>query len=181
MNNHLVCQTIIGLFVVCLAALDISAQENFKGIIPMVTTKAEVEKILRKADEYGDYELEEGRVHVDYYDQECEKKIECFCLVPLGRVRYVSVTLYYDLYLKDLNLDLQKYKETRSTHLPDVFTYSNSKTGVVYEVQSGKVSRISYYESEDTCNEIKQKFLTTENQIKSSKNSCIPNLELVNY
>ena len=91
-------------------------------------------------------------------EQECEKKIECFCLIPLGTVRYVSIELYYDLYLKDLNLDPQKFKETHNTHL-DIYSYSNLKIGIVYEVQDGKVSTILYYESEDTCNDIKQKFL----------------------
>lgn len=163
MNNNLIYQIIIGLLVSFSVVLDVNAQENFKGIIPMITTKAEVEKILGKPNKYGDYELEEGRVHVDYYERECEKKIGCFCLAPLGTVRYTSVELYYDLYLKDLNLDPQKFKESHDSHL-DVFSYSNSKTGVVYEVQDGKVTHIYYNESEDTCSDIKQKFSKPNNQ-----------------
>jgi hypothetical protein len=153
------CPIIISLFVICLAVFNVDAQENFKGIIPMVTTKAEVEKILGKPDKNGKYELDEGRVYIRYYEKQCERKIECFCLAALGTVQYISVELYYDLYLKDLNLEPQKFKETRSEHLPDVYSYSNLKKGIVYEVQNGKVTHIYYYESEDTCNDIKQKFL----------------------
>jgi len=179
MNSNLIYQMIFGLLVSCLVIFDVNAQENFKGIIPMVTTKSEVEKILGKPNKYGDYELDEGRVHVDYYERECEKKIECFCLVPLGTVRFISIELYYDLYLKDLNLDAQKFEETRSSHLPGIYSYLNSKTGVVYEVQGGKVTHIYYNESEDTCNEIKQKFSKPEsrnNQNKEKHIYSIPNL-----
>lgn len=175
MNRNLIYQMVFGLFVSCLVMFDVNAQENFKGIIPMVTTKSEVEKILGKPNRNGAYELDEGRVHIGYYEQECKEKIECSCLVPLGTVQYIRVTLYYDLYLKDLNLDPQKFKETRSSKFPDIFTYSNSKSGVVYTVQNGKVSHIDYNESEDTCNEIKQKFSEPEkpNNFNAQSNSKV--------
>lgn len=174
MKNSLMCLT-IGLFVIYSSVFIANAQENFKGIIPMITTKADVEKILGKPNKYGDYELDEGRVHVDYYEQECDKKIECFCLVPSGTVRFINIELYYDLYLKDLNLDPQKFKETRNSHTTGIFTYSNPKTGVVYSVYDGKVFQILYYESEDTCNAIKQKFLKPESQsnLQKQKNELI--------
>jgi hypothetical protein len=175
MLNRLIQQIVIGLIVSCLAIFNVKAQESFKGIIPMVTTKNEVEKKLGKLNEKGVYELDEGRVTIRYYEQQCQKKTECICLVPLETVQYISVTLYYDLYLKDLNLDPQKFKETNNPHLPDIFTYSNSKTGVTYEASEGKVYEILYYESEETCNNVKQKFLEPEklNNSNAQNNSKV--------
>lgn len=158
MKIRLIHKSIIVLFLVFSVVFSANAQENFKGIVPMITTRSEVEKKLGKPNENGFYELNEGKVLIRYYDRACERKTECFCLAPLGTVQYIIFTLYQDLYLKDLKLAPNRFKETRSSHL-DVYTYSDLKTGIVYEAQDGKVTEISYYESEDTCNKIKQKSL----------------------
>ena len=166
MNNCVIYSITIGLFVSCLVVFKVNAQENFKGIIPMVTMKSEVEKKLGKPNKYGDYELDEGRVHIDYYERECEKKIECFCLVPLGTVRFISINLYYDLYLKDLNLDTSIFERKVIYINPLLETYADFKAGIVYDVSKGRVSHIYYYESEATCKMLEEK-LTKENCSKN--------------
>ena len=51
-----------------------SGQQNgFRGIIPLITTRGEVEKKLGKPDKFGRYELDEGRIEIHYRENECSK------------------------------------------------------------------------------------------------------------
>lgn len=130
---------------------NIRAQEGWRGIIPLVSTRDEVEKKIGKPNENGFYEFDEGRVFITYVEVNCDKIIRCDCLVPFGTVQHIRISIYYDLSVEDLGLNSKKYKKTRNTHTPDVYTYSNHKTGIVYSVQDGMVDSISYYETEKTC------------------------------
>ena len=171
MTKYKILQSIFLLLLGCLLGVEVAAQGNFKGITPLVTTKAEVEKILGKPNKYNRYELEEGRVYVRYRERECKGDTNCICLVPLGTVEYISVELYYDVFIKDLNLDRRRFRESHSPHV-DVYTYSDSRTGVVYEVQEGKVTHIYYYGSEETCNTLKQKSPAVNNKSMSRVRHC---------
>lgn len=133
-----------------------AAQKPWDGIIPLVTNKNEIERKFGEPGPNGFYEFDEGRVFIKYVQTQCEKIKRCDCLVPIGTVQFVRVEIYYDLYLKELDLDPKEFKKTRNTHQPELFTYANHKTGVVYSAYKGKVSHITYYESKDTCEKLER-------------------------
>ncbi len=131
-------------------------QQSWKGIVPLVTTKEQIEKTLGHPNAGGFYEFDDKRVFIKYVETQCEEIKRCDCLVPRGTVQFVDIEIYYDLYLKDLKLNKKVFTKTRNSHLPDVYTYSNHKSGLVYEVQDGKVTHIYYYESTNTCHRIER-------------------------
>lgn len=150
-------------FFIGILSIAIKAQEGWNGIIPLITTKEEVQKKLGKADKYGRFETKEGRVSINYINTRCKKVMRCDCLAPIGSVMSIRITLYNDLPLEALKLNSKTYKKTRDSHLSDVTTYANEKTGVIYEIQDGKVTHINYYESKKVCQKIKQDFLRKSN------------------
>ena len=149
----------------------VEAQDSLKGIIPLVTTRREVERKLGKPDKFGRYEFDEGRMHILYRENECSKSnLNCFCLVPLGTVLKISFEPYYDLYVKDLKLDPELFKRSEVTggHVSGITVYVNKKAGILYEVrENGKVSDIEYFESEKTCRMLEQKAAKKETSNKS--------------
>lgn len=158
--------TFFVLLVVFLSVINVNAQEVWKGLIPLVTTREEVEIKLGKPNLNGFYELEEGRVKIGYVNAKCEKIIRCDCLVAAETVHFIRIEIYYDLSIKDINL--KHFKKTQDSHIPAVFSYSNSKTGIVYDVQDEIITHINYYESEKNCNEI----LQNNSKRKSPKSLC---------
>ena len=141
------------LFSLCVSK--INAQEGWRGIVPLITTKEEVKKKLGEPNKNGVYELDEGRVFIKYVQTKCDKIIRCDCLVPLNIVQFIRVEIYYDLYINDLKL--KHFKKTRDSHIPTIFSYSNIKTVIVYDVQDGMITHINYYESEKTCKDIERR------------------------
>lgn len=137
-------------------ALSVKAQETWHGITPLVTTRQEVEKKIGRPGPTGFYELEEGRVFITYVNTPCEKILRCDCLAPIGVVQQIAVTLYTDLFVKNLNLLSRGFKKIHDRHFPEVITYSNRLTGVRYDTQHGRVTKVRYYESQKTCNSIER-------------------------
>lgn len=138
----------------------VSGGDTFRGIVPYVTTRAEVEKKLGKPTVNGPYEFKDGRVYVHYRETVCEKSdTECLCLSPVDSVLMVTVRLYYDLKVEDLKLDALIWEKAPiiNGHAEGVIAYSNDKTGVTYEVRNGLVDNITYRESEDTCKLLEKK------------------------
>lgn len=134
-------------------------QNIWRGIEPLVTTRSQAERKLGAPSRNGDYELDEGRVFIKYVEVACSKVERCDCMVPLGTVQFISIELSKPEPLKNRKLNLSSFKVVRDSHLPDIFTYSNLKAGVVYEVKDGRITHVWYYESEKRCNEIDGRFL----------------------
>jgi len=143
------------------------AQDSFRGIIPLVTTKAEVEEILGKPNEFGRYELEEGRVYVHYNEVECAKKIYCNCIAPRGTVKFIRVSLNRCLKLSELQLDPKAFQRKVFSTDPLGETYFNKKTGVVYEALDGEITHIGYGRSHEVCRSIEKIFREESRIIKT--------------
>lgn len=151
--------------VLVLLLQNVSGQVAWNGIVPYVTTRAEVEKKLGKPTRGSFYDLPEGKVLVKYVETSCDKKTECRCLAPLGTVQFIDVNLGYDLFLENLTIDRSAFRRKVNNTDPTMETLSDPKSGVVYELDDGKVTHIYYYESEATC----KSFLS---RISASNNSC---------
>ena len=121
------------LLMLSVSAVSINAQDTFRGIIPFVTTQLEVEQKLGKPNEYGRYELDEGRVYILYRQTECEKTSKrCLCLAPIGTVLSIELQPKYDKYIKDLNLDpgIWERAEVKGGDVPGIEVYTNHKPGM---------------------------------------------------
>jgi hypothetical protein len=141
------------------ATISTSAQETFRGIVPLVTTKMEVEKKLGKPDEYGRYELDEGTVRVYYRKTACDKSdTNCLCGVPVDTVLEVVVQPQTDVKIVDLKLDPNLWKRSAVTggHVPGLEVYINHKAGVTFEVDmnDGIVREIRYEVTAETCRKL---------------------------
>jgi hypothetical protein len=135
----------------------VSAQESWHGIRPLVSTRADVEKKLGKPGANGFYELDEGRVSVDYTSNSCITEPKCDCVVPIDIVRSIRITTYLDIAIRNLNLKTRGFSMVRDTHHPSIISFVNKKTGVVYSTQNGHVTHIEYMGSTDLCRSIKAK------------------------
>ncbi len=133
-----------------LSVLEVNAQENYKGIIPMITTKAEVEKMLGKPNKLGFYEFDEENVTIRYYESLCKDKNDCFCNGQIDTVQVINV-IPFNLNFVDLNLDLKDYEKTLSSSGPKRVSYSNFEKGLVYTICEERVCSIDYFASEETC------------------------------
>ena len=131
---------------------------SFRGIVPLVTTRAQVEDRIGKEDEHGRYELPEGRVYILYRETPCKKAdLTCSCLAGLDVVRAVDIQPEDDLYIKNFNFDSKLWRRSVVTgHVSGIEVYINDKLGIVYEFESddGYIRAIRYWESEETCKKL---------------------------
>jgi hypothetical protein len=137
-------------------SLQVNAQENYKGIIPMITTKAEVEKMLGKPNKLGFYEFDEENVTIRYYENICKDKNDCFCNGHIDTVQYINI-IPFGLNFVDLSLDLKDYEKTESSSGPKRTSYANFKIGLVYTICDEQVCDIDYYASEETCKMVSER------------------------
>lgn len=148
------------------SVLTINAQDTFRGLIPFVTSRIEVEKKLGKPDEFGRYEFDEGTVRVLYRQTVCEKTdTSCLCLAPVNTVLQIVVQPDRELKLEDLKLDpnIWQRAEVRGGCVPGTEVYLNQKTGVTYEVIEGIVTEVRYNVTEEICKMLSQRAKSTRN------------------
>lgn len=136
-----------------------AGQATFKGIVPFVTTRAEVEKMLGKPLGTTRYEFDDGRAYVLYRESICEKPNDsCFCLAAIDSVLMVTFQPYSDIKIEDLRLDPKIWRRVPLTreHVPGVELYVNEKLGITYEINGGFVNAIEFRESEETCQSLQK-------------------------
>ena len=119
--------------------------KEWRGIVPLKSTRADVERLLGKPNGLGRYEFENERAHIDYA-KGCEQSTNCLCLVPKDTVISIFVTMESELKLADLKIDLAKYKKKRSSHLPGIVNFTDEEEGITYTVDEGdeEVTHLTY-------------------------------------
>jgi hypothetical protein len=135
-----------------LCSASILHAKEWRGIMPLKSTRADVEKLLGKPNGLGRYQFENERAYINY-SSGCARINDCLCLVPKDTVIYIFVTLEGDLKLSDLKIDRTKYHKTRSTHLPGIVTYANDEEGIIYTVddEDDEVTDITYLYTTRDC------------------------------
>lgn len=114
--------------------------KSWRGIVPLVSTRADVEGILGKPNDLGLYELNGEAASVIYSDGPCQglyrslEKVNCKCLVAKDTV--LSVFVEPRQFLKFTGLGIAKPKFTRTAIVsgPGMFSYSDLTEGIVYSV-----------------------------------------------
>lgn len=132
-----------------LFTLGLTQDKGWRGIVPLHSTRADVERLLgpsAKPDGYAEvYDLGTEGVFVEYSSGPCRKDRKGGYNVPSGTVIQISVGSSTRPQFSALNLDLSKYEKSEDPELPGVLHYSNMEEGIAYEVQDGKVGSINYF------------------------------------
>jgi len=143
---------LISIFTLCLCCTEILQAKEWREIVPLKSTRADVERLLGKPNGLGRYEFETERAYIDYA-KGCGQPKNCFCLVPKDTVLSIFVTLEIDLKWSQVKIDRSKYKKSRSAHLPSIVNYSNDEEGITYTVDEtdGEVMHITYLPAARDC------------------------------
>jgi len=131
-----------------------SLAKEWRGIVPLKTTRIEVEQVLGKPNELGRYQFDEERAYVLYAVSGCDTRAgKCQCLIKEGTVVEIHVTIERSMKFSRLKIDKSKFERTRNPVGLAVFEYSNSQDGIIYSVNEDTdlVVEISYVPAERDC------------------------------
>jgi hypothetical protein len=112
--------------------------DGFRGILPLQSTREEVERVLgsptESCTEVCHYETKTEGVFVRYSERRCNSSEATPLNIPSNTV--VSVTVYPEVKtrLQDLKLNMRKFKRTKDPELNGYSTYTNVEAGITYEV-----------------------------------------------
>lgn len=129
-----------------------AAAKGWRGIVPLHSTRKDVERILGAPSEklapYSAlYRTENETVIIDY-----TKGLPCRTGnkggtwgVPRNRVEHISITLNKGVSFAKLGIDETKYKKTSGGDRPEDTYYVNERDGETLRVYQGEVLDLSYF------------------------------------
>jgi len=121
--------------------------EGWKGIVPLITKRSEVEKILGIRTDCENsclYDINHDRIFVRYASEPCGK--ENTWTVPRGTVFEISVELDNNPKISSLKLVRRKFKKTPDPELNGYYSYENEEQGITYTVsERGRVVGIHWW------------------------------------
>ncbi len=139
------------------AILAIGVQNNsvgYRGIVPLKSTRSDVERILGRPADTSDttYYFPDKIIGIDYAKYGCAQPprvegpprppIEGWNVAP-DTVLVVRVTLRTPVSLKDLNMDLKNFKKERGdSDIPSHFRYVNRESGLTIELNGDPATEI---------------------------------------
>ena len=151
---------ILGTISIGILFCSVAQAKAWRGITPLKSTRADVERLLGKPGAHGRYQFKTERAYIDYAEGSCDKKDQrCECLVSEDTVLSISVTLEIEMPFSKLHIDKSKYKKTKASNDPDLAVYENDEEGIIYDVSESDddVSHIWYTASARDCEEIVRK------------------------
>jgi hypothetical protein len=126
------------------APKDVGAKA-WRGIVPLHSTRADVEKLLgRPTFEDSGYDIDGDRVFIRYSAQGCEEGLPSGWNVPPNTVVDISISSTKDLQLADVLVPGRDYEQIYGTDTPHV-DYVDVQEGVRYRTVEGAVQTISYF------------------------------------
>jgi hypothetical protein len=116
----------------------------WRGIVPLHSTRAEVEKLLgRQVEEGLGYDLEDEHVAITYSSQKCDMDLPGGWNVSPNTVIEIQVSSTRDLLMADLPVRWQDLEPTYSTKTVQI-SYLDARAGVRYTTDNGLVPAITY-------------------------------------
>lgn len=135
--------TLTLLFYVCLLLCAARARaKEWEGIVPLHSTRADVERLLGKPVDEGNnistYRMKDDVVIVFYATGEpCERgTIQSGWMVPRDTVVQIIINTPNWFPFSTLKIDRSKYKETTGWHVPNTSYFTDDEEGVMYVVQT---------------------------------------------
>ena len=137
--------------------------KEWKGLTPLRSTRADVERLLGKPNQLGRYEIQNERVTITYSEGPCISafgalaEANCECLVAKDIVLKIAVTFDSPVTVSKLAIDKKKYERTAvdAAYEPTA-TYSDFTEGVVYTIRESDdaVTNIDYFRAASDCENI---------------------------
>lgn len=137
--------------------------KEWRGLTPLKSTRADVERLLGKPNELGRYEIQNERVTITYSEGPCNRafgalaKANCECFVAKDIVLKIAVTFDSPVKVSKLGIDKKKYERTAvdAAYRPTA-TYSDFTEGVVYTIRESDdaVTNIDYFRSAKDCEDV---------------------------
>lgn len=121
--------------------VDLHAKE-WRGITPLKSTRADVERLFGKENELKRYQFENERAYIYYSTEKCgmidatDVTEKCRCLIPEGTVVSIHVTVEESRRFSSLKLNQREFQ--KEFVLPGMYDYSNLNEGVRYTVDEGR-------------------------------------------
>jgi hypothetical protein len=148
----------LALFVMCIT-VDLQAKE-WRGIIPLKSKRADVERLFGKENEWKRYQFENERAYIFYSQAPCGMKgvtevtEKCRCLIPEGTVVSINVTPEESRKFSSLNRNKREFQ--KEFVLPGMYEYSDLTEGVRYTVDERRdqIVEIEYLPSAKDCEDL---------------------------
>lgn len=120
--------------------------KGWRGLVPLHSTRADVEKLLGPASNECrcSYYSDEVNVFVVYAEGTCDKGGSGGWNVPPGTVISFSVYPKVKPTLNDLKVDISRYKQVEDAEVEGITYFSNEKDGRSLEVYKGVVISFRY-------------------------------------
>jgi hypothetical protein len=150
--SHNTLRRIVLSFLLLLTGAVTSLAKEWRGIVPLHSTRADVERLLGPpTTDRSDtvfYESEAERVSIDFSKGPCNVEFSSWN-VPRDTVLSIWVTPMNGLNAADLNLSQKKYIKTQDKHISEIVYYRNEYDGIEYSVNddTGRVGLIKYLPS----------------------------------
>lgn len=155
---HIKRGAIVTLLVLVLASS--SFAKAWRGITPLKSTRADIERLFGKPNELGRYEIQNERAYIFYSEGQCTGDYrnlgqeKCECLVAKDTVLRIAVTLENAVKFRGVNK--RKLTQTPLRSNPSMSTYSDLNEGIVYTVDDSAemLTAVDYWPSSSDCKEL---------------------------
>jgi hypothetical protein len=153
--------------------------KEWHGIVPLKSTRTEIERLLGKPNELGRYELNGEAASMIYSSGPCTRlyrpleNANCKCLVAKDTVLSIYVEPLQSLKFSSLGIAKSRFTRTAIVTDPDLFSYSDPTEGIVYTVDESKdaVRDIEFLPSSSDC----QLVITTKTPVpRNSWRGLVP-------
>ena len=142
-----------------------SRAESWRGIIPLKSARADVERLLGKPlpgslDSYATYKLEDGEATVRYSLRKlCSEVDRCECQVPDGTVIEIAVESNVKVKFRSVRIDVAAFDRFPLVENTGIMIYRNAKVGLIYTVSvaDDTVLYVQYAPSAEDCTAISKK------------------------
>lgn len=149
------------LVLMCALLPQTALSKEWKGVVPLKTTRSEIEKRFGMPDKWGHYTVDDERVSFEYGNP-CKGLYlslgadNCKCLAGDDAVMSIFVEPTTTLRISDLKLEMSNYERRPISPFPHTFVYENKAEGIVYTVDESEneVMHITYNPSATDCQDI---------------------------
>lgn len=138
---------VISVFICSLLAC-VQGAEGWRGLIPLHSSRTDVERLLgAPADPGGSFYYlgREGVIILYAAGSPCGEHGENEWQVPRDTVVNITVSSEVKPKISNFRIDKKKFKRVDSGHLPYVFYYVDEEEGIRIEVVRGRVDSITYF------------------------------------
>lgn len=144
----------VAYIVVILLVTALAEAGEWRGIKPLHSSRADVERLLGPPDDPSKehslvYKTEKEVVIIDYADGlSCKSGNSTEWRVPRGTVVSITISPRTLLPLSELHIEESRYRKTFDVHRSEVVKYNNEEDGVSIVVYQGNVQYINFFPTE---------------------------------